>query len=51
MWQLLAISSPPPTTAPCSTATTGTLPNWIASIAACQLRECKMPSATLRSLS
>ena len=36
----LASSSPPPTTAPCSTATTGTRPNWTRSNAACHMREC-----------
>jgi hypothetical protein len=35
----------------CSTAITGTRPNWTWSNAACQARECSMPSATLRSLS
>src|SRR3954447_6679106 len=51
MWQAAAISSPPPTTAPCSTATTGTLPNSMCSNARCQLRECAMPCATSRALS
>jgi hypothetical protein len=45
MWHAAAISSPPPTTAPCSTATTGTLPNSMCSKARCQLRECAMPCA------
>jgi hypothetical protein len=33
----------------CSTAITGTGPNWMASKQACQARECVMPSATVRS--
>ena len=37
-----ASSSPPPTTAPCSTAITGTRPSWIWSNAACQVREWRM---------
>src|ERR1700704_679120 len=51
MWHAAAISSPPPTTAPCSTATTGTLPNSMRSKARCQLRECAIPCATSRALS
>src|SRR6185369_1079494 len=49
MCALLASSSPPPTTAPCSTATTGRRPNCTWSIAACHWRECAMPSKTSRS--
>ena len=41
--ELLASSSPPPTTAPCSTATTGTRPNWMASIAACHCASARCP--------
>ena len=51
MWQDAASSSPPPTTAPCSTAITGTRPNWIASKAACQPRECRIAAWMSRSTS
>src|SRR6266566_2690366 len=51
MWHAAAISSPPPTTAPCSTATTGALPNSMRSKARCQLRECAMPCAMSREVS
>src|SRR6516162_9607411 len=51
MWQAAAISSPPPTTAPCSTATTGALPNSMRPKARCQLRECAMPCAMSREVS
>src|SRR5262245_13011278 len=51
MWQAAAISSPPPTTAPCSTATTGALPYSMRSNARCQLREWAMPCAISREVS
>src|SRR5215468_5360322 len=51
MWQAAAISSPPPTTAPCSTATTGALPNSMRSNARCQLREWAIPCAISREVS
>src|SRR5574343_17498 len=51
MWQAAASSRPPPTTAPCRTAITGTLPNWKASKQACQPRECRMAAWVSRSTS
>ncbi len=51
MWHAAASSSPPPITAPCSTATTGRVPNWIASKAECQRREWAMPAGTEVSVS
>src|SRR6516162_4246143 len=44
-------TEPPPTTAPCNTATTGTLPNSMRSKARCQERECAMPATVARSTS
>ena len=49
MWQAAASSRPPPTTAPCRAATTGTGPYWICSNAACHMREWTHAPATLRS--
>src|SRR5262245_1135131 len=46
-----ASSRPPPTTAPWSTATTGTVPNWMRANASCHIRECWTPCAAERSFS
>src|SRR5918911_1858472 len=46
-----ANSRPPPTTAPCSTDTTGTRPNSTRSNARCHIIECSTPSTVLRSVS
>src|SRR5574343_327434 len=51
MWQALASSNPPPTTAPCKAAITGTRPFSTASRAVCHMREWCTPSPASRSCS
>src|SRR5574343_17889 len=51
MWQALASSNPPPTTAPCKAAITGTRPFSTASSAVCHMREWCTPSPASRSCS